>query len=77
MGTKQATFRMMRFNVKGETRYVGLAWNYDEAVLLSTRDKATYQEAREELGQTASECGVELRWFEGDFVHQGGILLPA
>jgi hypothetical protein len=62
---KQATFRMIHF--PKVNRYVGVAWNYDEAVLISTEDKPTYSEARNSLDQVCQERNVELKWFDGEY----------
>jgi hypothetical protein len=70
-----ATFRLIHF-AKAD-RYVGLAWNYDEAVLISTRDHATYTEARAALQAACDERHVELRWFDGEYVCKDGeTILP-
>jgi hypothetical protein len=71
---KRATYRIVRFPKLD--RYIGLAWNYDEAVLVSTRDHTTYTGARKELGATCEELGVELRWFDGEYDCIGDVLVP-
>lgn len=62
---KQATFRVLFFPKCN--RYVAIAWNYNEAVLISTRDRETYEDAKVELMSLADERGVELRWFDGEY----------
>lgn len=62
---RQATYRMIRFPKLD--RYIGVAWNYDQAILLSTGDYATYSEARDQLGKVCAEHNVELRWFDGEY----------
>lgn len=44
-----------------------MAWNYDVAALVSTRDHATYTEARAELDKTCAELGMTLAWFDGEY----------
>jgi hypothetical protein len=62
---KQATFRMIHF--PKVDRYVGVAWNYDEAVLISTEDKPSYDAARLALDHLCQERQVELKWFDGEY----------
>jgi len=62
---KKATFRVIRFTKVD--RYITLAWNYDLAVLIATRDHATYTEARAELDALCSERNVKLQWFDGSY----------
>lgn len=62
---KPASFRIIRFD--GTSTYIGLAWNYDLAVLIATRDYPTYAEARTALDGDAACLGVELRWFDGEW----------
>lgn len=62
---KQATFRVIRFPKLD--RYIAVAWNYDVALLISTRDHDTYTGARAELNQTCEVMGVELKWFDGEY----------
>lgn len=60
---KQATYYILHYTELN--LYVGLAHNYDEAVLISTRAHATYVAAKKELQVTADELGVRLAWFDG------------
>ena len=72
---KQATFRIIRF-IKCN-RFIGVAWNYNEAVLISTRDFDTYTEALEALESDCIERGVELKWFDGEYdCIDGETLIP-
>lgn len=61
---KQATYKLIHF--PDLDRYVGLAWNYDQAVLIGTRDHATYTEAKAELQETCDSLSIELKWFDGE-----------
>lgn len=61
----KATYRIIYF--PKADKYIGVAWNYDEAVLVSTRAQANYTEARNELNKACSEQDVELRWFDGEY----------
>ncbi len=68
---KQATYKVIRFRTSRGNRFVAIAWNYAEAVLISVSDMAAPDEA---VGALELEChkrGVELRWFEGSFFHDG------
>lgn len=60
---KKATFRIVRFS--SVDRFIGIAWNYEQAVLVSTRDFATYTEARAAIEHDCAERGVALQWFDG------------
>jgi hypothetical protein len=75
VATKEATFRVIRFETAG--RYVGLAWNYDEAILISTKDCVTYTEARSELEEMCGQRGVALRWYDGEYSCREGFIYPA
>lgn len=61
---KQATFKVIHF--VGPNRFVAVAHNYAVAVLIATKDHATYTEARAELDTLCTERDVELRWFDGE-----------
>lgn len=58
-------FRIILFEGRG--RYVGVAWNYDEAVFATTRSQATYADARNALDAALAEVGAECRWFDGAY----------
>lgn len=81
---RDATFRVIRYqlpesNIRlAQTRYSALAWNYAEAVLLGTRDYATYGEARAALDGMCAVADVRLRWFDGEYDCQAsdGQLVP-
>lgn len=63
---KKATFRIIHF--PKANKYIGLAWNYDEAVLISTTDRLTRIEAKAELEITCYDRNVRLMWFDGNYV---------
>jgi hypothetical protein len=70
---KQATYRMVKFIMADQSaRYVGIAWNYDQAVLISTKDYDSYTQARAELTSTCDSMGVELAWFDGEYERKPG-----
>lgn len=72
---KQATYRIIFF--PAVKRYIGMAWNYEQAVLISTKDLESYTDARAALVVSAGECGVELKWFDGEYtVDNDGQLVP-
>ena len=72
---KQATFRIIHF--PKPNKYIGMAWNYDQAVLVSTIDFDTYTEARNQLQQDCDIVGVELKWFDGSYTFgQDEFLVP-
>ncbi len=62
---RKATFRVIHFTKVD--RYVAVAWNYDLGVLLSTRDCATYTEARGILDHICFENDVIPQWFDGEY----------
>lgn len=67
-----ATFRVTLFHTKTKgRRFVAMAWNYEEAMIFSTGDHATYGEARAELDTMAEVLNVRLRWFDGEWEHTG------
>ena len=77
---KQATYKFVFYpGVKEVGQYIGIAWNYDEAVLISTTNYDTYTEAQKELKRVCADRGVELRWFDGEYEwdKKGGSLIPA
>ena len=62
---KQATYRIIHFTTLD--KYIGVAWNYNEAVLVSTTDFPTYTEARKQLKVNCKAVNVELKWFDGEY----------
>ena len=79
---RDATFRVIRFKLAGsnitlpQTRFTALAWNYSEAVLLGTRDYASYGEARAALDGMCAVSDVRLRYFDGEYDCVDGELVP-
>jgi hypothetical protein len=73
---RNVTFRIIRF--ESVNRFIGVAWNYEIGALISTRDHATYTEARAALDIAAAETNVTLRWFDGNYVCPKGseLLIP-
>jgi hypothetical protein len=70
---KQATYRMVRFDLPNQpARYVGIAWNYDQAVLIATKDHESYVSAKSELSSLCADRAVELAWFDGEYVRHPG-----
>lgn len=66
------TYRIVRFEFDAGDRYVGIAWNYDHAALVSTSDCDTYTEARACLEASCAQLGLTLRWFDGSYVRTPG-----
>lgn len=64
-----ATYRILRFNTDAGERYVGLAWNYEQAVLISTRAFPSYTDARNALEWACETRGVRARWFDGEYLY--------
>jgi len=62
---KNSTYRIIYF--LKPNRYVGLAWNYNEAILVSTRDFETYTQAHTALETECTNLGIELKWFDGEY----------
>jgi hypothetical protein len=72
---KQATYRIIHFTKAN--KYVGFAWNYNEAIMISTTPCENYTAARQLLESNCKELGVELRWFDGEYEHTfGDTLIP-
>lgn len=71
---RQATFRILHFPKLD--RFVGLAWNYDQAVLLSTSDYPNYTGARKALELVCNACNVELKWFDGEYDVVDELIIP-
>ena len=67
----KATFRIIRFPLPTGDRYIGVAWNYDRAVLISTVDRESYTGARSELDADCEARRVSLQWFDGSYVSVG------
>lgn len=61
----QAEYRIIEFPTKDGPKFVGLAWNYDEAVMITTPGLLSYTSARKVLDDAAKSANVELRWFDG------------
>lgn len=66
-----AMFRIIRFPLADGDRFIGVAWNYAHACLISTVDHASYTAAHNHLELDCEERGVELRWFDGLYVCEG------
>lgn len=62
---KQATYRIVFF--EAVQKYIGIAWNYDEAILIATKACQSYDGARLALEYDTRDAGVELRWFDGEY----------
>ena len=62
---KKATYKVVRFTKVN--RFVAVAWNYDEAVLIATRDHASRKDAFTELQGLCAERNVKIQWFDGDY----------
>jgi hypothetical protein len=65
---KRAHYRVTRYPLESGDRFVGLVWNYDQSVLVSTGDYGTYTDARAALQESAAALGIELAWFDGEYV---------
>lgn len=72
-----AQYRIIRFDLASGTRYLGIAWNYDHACMITTRDAPTYTDARAALGSECEERCVRLRWFDGEYQCVKGELVSA
>lgn len=74
---KEATYCVIRFPLEAGDRYVSVAWNYAQAVLLSPGNEGSYTEARATLDKMCKEHGVLLRWFDGSYVcGSDGLMVP-
>ena len=62
---KNSIYRIIHF--LKPNRYVGLAWNYNEAILVSTKDFETYTQAYTTLETECANLGIELKWFDGEY----------
>jgi hypothetical protein len=65
----KTTFYVVKFT-KAD-RYVGVAHNYDEAVLFSTYPARTYSAAKVELENLADDRGAYLAYFDGEYTCEG------
>jgi len=74
---KKASFRVVHF--PRIDKYIAMAWNYNLAVLISTKDHDTYTLARAELDQLCAETDVKLQWFDGEYTcdGEGRLFVPA
>ena len=62
------TYRIVQFHMRNApTRFVGIAWDYDRAVLFSTKDCASYSDAWSALHDAAIDQGQSLRYFDGEY----------
>ena len=69
-------FHIVRFTKLD--RFVGMAWNYDHAIMISTGPHTSYTGARTELGELASLRGCVPHWFDGEYrcTGEGAQLIP-
>ncbi len=63
-----ATFRLIHFTKPN--LFVGLAWNYDEGVMITTTPCTSYTQARDAL-ELLAEVRANLRWFDGEYTCAG------
>jgi len=63
------TFRIIYFSKP--RKFIGLAWNYDEAAMFSTLSQDSYTAARTALELTAKELRCNLKWFDGSYTCAG------
>lgn len=61
----QTTFRIVKMG--RVPRFIGLAWNYEASVMVTTPDLSSYGAARAELDARLREVGAETRWFDGAY----------
>lgn len=47
-------------------KYIGSAWNLNEAVIIITESFNSYTEARNQLGKLAEAKKCKLTWFDGE-----------
>jgi hypothetical protein len=67
------TFRVILLRTRHGRRFVAVAWNYPGGVLVTSGASVpSYGEARDQLDVVAAEMGLCLRWFDGEFEHNGG-----
>lgn len=65
----KATYKIIHFT--NVNRYVGVAWNFSRAVLISTSDLGSYTEARDALVEACTTRGVNARYFDGLYTCDG------
>ena len=65
----RTSFHIVRFTKVD--RFVGMAWNYDHGIMISTGTHTTYTGARNELGDLAGQRGCEVHWFHGEYTCDG------
>lgn len=67
-----ATYRVILFRARTRgARYVAMMWNYEEGLLATTEPHETYTGAHQELWEIALDRKVKLRWFDGEYEHEG------
>jgi len=59
------TFKIIRFPKLN--KYIGVAWNYDYAILISTKNYSEASEVIRNLNISCTESKVQLKWFDGYF----------
>lgn len=59
------SYRIIRF--PEQKRYIAVAWNYEapRPALYSTRDCASYTQARIDIDSMSEALGCYLKWFDG------------
>jgi len=73
---KHLDYHFLKYNLSAGPRWVGIAWDNNGSGLISTKDHASYTEAREELGNAAEKFDCTLKYFQGEFeVGSNGIYL--
>lgn len=63
------TYRIIKFTKVN--KYVGVAWNYDHGILLSTYPNNTYCFAKDAIENRAKMARSVLQWFDGEYTCAG------
>lgn len=63
------TFRIVHFT--NVDKYVGIAWDYDNAIIVTTVPFPTYTAARGNLEKKCTDLCHTLKWFDGEYTCSG------
>lgn len=70
-----ATYRVIKFQ---NGKYLGIAWDYKNALMFATDPRDTPSGALTELESRAEPLRVRLQWFEGHYdCTPDGCLIPS
>jgi len=65
----KVSYRMVHFTKPN--KYIGMAWNYDHAILYATPPVDDYSTARSNLDKLADASHTQLAYFDGEYTCAG------